>query len=105
MPPGHDEMLKQTYALVKENNRMLHSMRRNAFLGGIFKLLMWAAFIIVPAYVYYIYLAPVMTSALAAMEAAQKSGAQVQTQFIDLQNTLKKLQANIPSLPNITFPK
>ena len=49
-----DELLR----LTKENNKMLHAMCRSAFFGGIFKLLMWAAFIIVLLWLYMQYLAP-----------------------------------------------
>ena len=42
------DKLEEILRLTKENNRMLHKMRRSAFLGGLFKFIMWAAFIIIP---------------------------------------------------------
>mgnify|MGYP003394154723 CR=1 FL=1 len=51
-------LLKRNLELAEENNRMLHSMRRMAIWGGFFKLLWWILILIVPAIIYYIYLAP-----------------------------------------------
>ena len=90
--------LEQVLRLAKDNNRMLHSMRRNAFWGAIFKLLVWAGFIIVPFWLYMQYLAPIMQSTLDAMNKIQGTGAKAQAQFGDLNNALKKLQDQFPSL-------
>lgn len=87
-----DEILR----LTKENNRMLHAMRRNAFLGGIMKFVMWIAFLIIPLWLYMQYLAPVMTSMISTMNQMQGSGAKAQAQFGDLNATLQKLQAQFP---------
>ena len=84
--------LEQVLKLAKENNRMLHAMRRNAFLGGLFKLLMWAAFIIIPLWLYMQYLAPVVQSMIDTMNQVQGTGAKAQAQFSDLSNALKKFQ-------------
>ena len=90
--------LEQVLKLAKDNNRMLHSMRRNAFLGGVLKVLVWAGFIIVPLWLYMQYLAPLMQSTLNAMNQIQGTGAKAQAQFGDLNNALKKLQDQFPSL-------
>ena len=89
--------LEQVLKLSKDNNRMLHAMRRNAFLGGIFKILLWAAFIIVPFWLYMQYLAPVMQSMLNTINQVQGTGAKAQAQFSDLNDALKKLQQQFPS--------
>ena len=90
--PKLDEILR----LTKENNRMLHKMRRNVFLGGLFKLLLWAAFIIVPLWLYMQYLAPVMQSMLDPVNHIQGTGASAQAQFGDLNESLQKLRAQFP---------
>ena len=91
--------LDQLLRLTKENNHMLRSMRRNAWVGGIFKLLMWAAFILIPLWLYMQYLAPVMTSMMNAVESVQQmqgTGAKAQAQFTDMQSAFKQLQAQFP---------
>ena len=81
---------------------MLHSMRRNVLVGGIFKFLMWAAFIIVPAVLYYLYLAPVMQQMIKTMNSVQTGGAQAQVQLTQFQDMLKGLEGKIPGLGSPT---
>lgn len=88
--------LEQILKLTKENNRMLHAMRRNAWLGGIFKVLLWAGLIIIPFWLYMQYLAPVMQSAMDTMDQLQGTGAKAQAQFSDLNNAMQKLQDLYP---------
>lgn len=89
-------LLEQNLKLTKENNRMLHAMRRNAWLGGVFKLVMWAAFIIIPFWLYLQYLAPVMQSAMDTINQVQGTGAKAQAQFSDLNASMQKLKAQFP---------
>ena len=37
---------REIYRLVRENNKMLHSMRRNAFWGGVIKFLLYAILLV-----------------------------------------------------------
>ncbi len=75
---------------------MLHAMRRNAFVGGLFKFILWAALIIVPLWLYMQYLAPVVQSMTETMQRLQGTGASAQAQFGDLNNALQKLQQQFP---------
>ena len=88
--------LEQILKLTRENNRMLHAMRRNAWLGGILKVLLWAAFIIIPFWLYMQYLAPVMQSAMDTINQVQGTGAKAQAQFSDLNASMQKLKAQFP---------
>ena len=88
--------LEQIFKLTKENNRMLHSMRRNAFLGGLFKLILWSGFIILPIWLYMQYLAPVVNSTLDAMQQVQSTSAEAQAQFGGLTESLEKLRSQFP---------
>jgi hypothetical protein len=88
--------LEQVLKLTKENNHMLRSMRRNALLGGLFKLVFWAALIILPFWLYMQYLAPVVNSTLEAMQKVQGTSAEAQAQFGSLTESLQKLQAQFP---------
>ena len=70
---------------------MLHAMRRNAFIGGLIKILLYVVFLVaVPYWVYTTYLAPVLESTMEAVNQIQGTGAQVQTQFSGLQEMLNK---------------
>jgi len=77
---------------------MLHAQRRNAVWGAIFKVVLWAGFIIVPLYLYMQYLAPVMQSALDTMQRVQQVGGSAQGQLNSAQDALKKLQDQLNAL-------
>lgn len=97
MPP-HDDQIAEIYRLTRENNRMLHAMRRNAFLGGIIKLLIYAAMLIIPLWLYMQYLAPVVNDMQKMLLQVQGTGAQAQAQVQGLQELLGGLQQYIPAL-------
>mgnify|MGYP003393357634 CR=1 FL=1 len=84
-----DEILR----ISKENNRMLHAMRRNAWLGSIFKLVMWAAFVIIPLWLYMQYLAPIMQSMLESYQQVQGTSAKAQAQLGQMNEYLKQFQS------------
>ena len=88
-----DDKLNEIFRLTKENNKMLHAMRRNAWLGGIFKLLIWVAFILIPVWLYIQYLAPIMEQMLKTYQQVQGTSAAAQAQFSGLQEALQKFQS------------
>ena len=83
-----DDLLR----LTRENNKMLHAMRRSAWLGGIFKLIMWVALVIIPLYFYMQYIAPVMQSMLESYQQIQGTSAKAQAQFGELNTYIQKFQ-------------
>jgi len=90
------DKLEALLRLTKENNRMLHAMRRNAFLGGLFKFVLWAAFIIIPLWLYMQYLAPVMQNMMDTVNKIQGTSASAQAQFGGMNESLQKLRAQFP---------
>ena len=50
--------VKTILKLVKENNRLLRKMRRNAIIGNILRIIWWAVLIGLPIILYYYYLQP-----------------------------------------------
>jgi predicted PurR-regulated permease PerM len=96
---SEQELLRETYRLAKENNKMLHAMRRNAFLGGLLKIVIYfVLFIVIPVWLYMTYLAPVVDQMLKTMNQIQTAGTQAQTQMTDWQKTFQDLQAKIPGM-------
>ena len=98
METNHDQTQEEVYRLVKENNKMLHGMRRRAFFGGIFKLVFWIALIVAPIWFYQTYLSPVVGSMLKSMNQLGYAGTNAQLQFKELQNILQKFQSQIPAV-------
>lgn len=84
-----DEM----YRLAKENNKMLHAMRRNAFYGGLIRLVVWAALLGIPVWLFFTYLFPVFETMMEAFEQIQGTGVAAQGQFEDVTNALRDFQS------------
>ena len=78
MQYNRDEILEETYALAKENNKMLKRMRRAAWIGGVFKLLFWVAMIGVPAWLYYEYAQPIVGQLVDTISQVQGASTQIQ---------------------------
>jgi len=70
---------------------MLHAMRRNAFIGGIIKIAIWAALIGVPIWLYLTYINPVLESAVSTINQVQDTGSQFGAQFSELGELLGKI--------------
>jgi hypothetical protein len=104
-----DQRIEEIRKLVKDNNRMLHSMRRNAFIVGFFKFLMYAAIIGGSYWVYVTYAAPLLTSLLTQLKNLNDTGAQVQQQIGSLQqgssvgvnSFLDQIQKQLKNLPGV----
>jgi len=104
--PSHDQLLQETFKLARDNNRMLHAMRRNAFFGGIIKLIVYALFIGVPLWFFATYMYPILDSAMSTLnqvqgqiQQVQGAGSQINAQFGDLNALMDQLK-NIPGMGN-----
>lgn len=83
-----DEILR----LTRDNNRMLHAMRRSSFFGAVFKTILWIALIVLPLWLYVQYLMPVMESMMQTYQQIQGTNAAAQAQFGQMSESLQKLQ-------------
>lgn len=96
MDPNRD-MLNEIFKMTKENNQMLHAMRRNAFIGGIFRYLIWILlFIVAPYILYTMYLAPVIEQMNSTITQIQGTGAKAQAQLGSFQEMWSQLQDKLP---------
>jgi len=77
----YEELIERTYRITRENNQMLHSMRRSAFLGGIVKLIVWVALLGFPIWLYIQYVNPVLTNLVSAVGEVQQVGNDIGVQF------------------------
>jgi len=78
--PKHkpEPSLDEVYKLAKDNNRMLRAMRREAFIGGIFKIVFWLLlFVVIPYLVYVWYLQPYLDQVLSLYQQAGTQAGQV----------------------------
>lgn len=101
-------MLREMYRLTQDNNRMLHSMRRTAFFGGLLKVIVWIVVLVTPIWFYMTYLAPIADSVQKTVSEAQGTSVEAQAQIKQLQDSLKKVQESLklPALPTgLSFPR
>jgi hypothetical protein len=91
----HEELLERTYRISRENNKMLHSMRRSAFLGGIIKLIVWAALLGIPIWLYVQYINPVLSNVVSKVNQVQEVGGEIGVQFDGVTGLINELQ-NLP---------
>jgi len=59
-----EQKFTEMYELTKENNKMLKSIRRDAFVGGILKAIMWVVFLVVIPYLTWLYIEPYVEGVL-----------------------------------------
>ena len=95
MTPQDSELLHETYRLSLENNKLLHKMRRNAFWGGIIRMIVYAALLAAPIWFYLSYLAPIVDKMFTEMQQLQGTSVQAQTQFGEIQYAWKQFENKI----------
>ena len=88
-----EQSQQEMYRLAKENNKMLHAMRRNAFWGGIFKFIFWTAILIAPLWFYMTYLNTTVEKMLHTIDQIQGTGAKAQSQFNGIEASWKQFEA------------
>ena len=88
MPPNND-MMKEILRLTQENNKMLHKMRRGAFMKTVVQFIVYILLLVIPAYFYVQYMAPVVNQLLTTVQQIQGTKTQAQAQLGSFQDMLK----------------
>lgn len=93
-----DVTLEDVYELAKENNRMLHAMRRDAFVGGIMKFVFWIVlFVVLPYIAYTVYLAPYLSGIQSAYNNLNEQAGTLSGAAKDLE----EIKNQIPNIGNL----
>ncbi len=100
MEPNRD-MLADIFKMVKENNKMLHAMRRRAFIGAFVKLCFIVALVTVPIWFYMTYLDTTVQDILRTVQQMQDAGTSAQAQIGSFETMLQDLQSKIPGFSSI----
>lgn len=88
-----DQLSQETYRLAKENNRMLHKMRRHAFWGGIIKFVFWTAILLAPVWFYMTYLNATVERMLHTIDQLQGTSAKAQAQMGSFESMWKEFES------------
>jgi hypothetical protein len=97
MDPSLQDAIRETLRLARENNAMLHKMRRNAFIGGLFKFIIYAILFAAPIWFYMTYISNSVDELLAALNKVNGTTSAAQTKFQDFENTIKNLESHLPA--------
>lgn len=78
--PELQSLLNKNLELTAENNRLLRSMRRMTFWGGVFKFVWWLVILVLlPFAAYYFYLAPYVEEFMSGLREVQGIRAELQS--------------------------
>lgn len=94
MDPESKRLLEDTYALAKDNHRMLRNIRRGQWTSAIVSIIFWLAVIITPFYLYQQYVQPFLarlypTSSTAAQSNSSSFNSTASADFQKLINYFK----------------
>jgi uncharacterized membrane protein YukC len=95
----NEQSEQELYELTRENNKMLHAMRRNAWLGGIVKIIFYILILVVaPLWIYSTYLAPLVSNMQQTINQAQGTNTKVQAQLTGFETMVKQVESWIPGV-------
>lgn len=93
-----EQKLNEIYELAKDNNKMLKAMRRDAFVGGILKFVVWVFMFIVLPYVAWLFIQPYLQGAVDTYQKVQNTADTVNTttnaNLSQFQDLLKVFQSD-----------
>jgi hypothetical protein len=98
--PSNGPQLHEIYQLVRENNKMLHAMRRSAFWGGLFKIALYLLALGIPLWLYFSYLMPVVKQMDATLSAATGQKVQLEGQLNDWVNKFEEYKNKVMNFNN-----
>ena len=102
MPPNdRDQKIEEIYRMVRNNNKMIRSMKRAAFWGTIFKFVIYAFLLGIPVYLYFTIFQPMLAELLGTMQQFQQAGQQIQGSGANAMVQLQELQSLLTSFPGV----
>ena len=91
-----EQKMNELYELTKENHRMLKAIRRDAFVGGIFKFVWWVVILVVIPYFTCLYLQPYLNDVAHTYNSVKTTTNTVQAQtsggFAAIENFFKQFE-------------
>jgi len=97
MDPSTQDAIRETLRLTRENNQMLHTMRRNAFIGGLFKFIIYAVLFAAPIWFYMTYISGTVDNLLTAVDKLNGTASAAQTKFTGFEDAVKDLESHLPA--------
>ncbi len=93
-----EQKMNELYELAKENNHMLKAMRRSAFIGGIFKFILWILMLVVVPYITWLFIQPYVEGVMHTYQSVKKTNDAISSStsmnFDKIQEFFKQFQSN-----------
>ncbi len=96
MDPNSQDAIRETLRLTRENNQILHSMRRSAFLGGVIRFMLYIIVFAAPIWFYMTYMSNSVDNLVTALNKIQGTSATVQPKFSGVEDAIKNIEAHLP---------
>jgi len=92
MDSEQERLLRETHRLALENNKLLRSMRRQAWMSRIITLLIYAALIALPIWFYFAYVSDTVNQLLEAYGVMEARGQDAAGQYQNFADMLREFQ-------------
>lgn len=79
-----ERLIKENLRVTKENNRRLRGIQRGMFLGGIFKIIIWAIILGIPIFLYFSIFKPYVEGATETFEKIKSGDASIFEQIVEI---------------------
>ncbi len=96
MGPDDLKMLRETYRLAQENNRMLHKIRRSAFIHSVIWIVVYGALIFAPIWFYLSYLQAPVQQMIKSYAQIASTGAQIHNQYQGFNQSVVNFLTKLP---------
>jgi len=91
------QTLNEIARLARENNQMLHAMRRSAFFWGFMKFLIYIVIFAAPIWFYIVYVSGTLDDLVTALHKAQGTQAKAEAKFEGFEDAIKNLKDKLPA--------
>ena len=92
----NEEQTQEMFQMVRDNNKMLHAMRRSHVVGSFFKVIFYVVFVIIPLLYSIKYLAPMLQPFLNTAKQMQGGNSANQIDMSKLADYVKQFEAMLP---------
>ena len=94
---GDQNILREILRLTRENNEMLHSMRRKAFLWGFIKFIIYALLFAAPIWFYMTYVSSSVDQMINTMNRLEGIAPEARSRFSGFEDVVNQFRNHMPA--------
>ena len=97
----NQKKLDEILELVRDNNAMLHSVRRSNFMWGVIKVVAYLFLFAAPIWFYITYISGTIDQLVRTLNSVQGTAKVTQQKFSGFEDTVKAIQSFVQSSPEV----